>query len=973
ICGESCRPSQGGGRRREAARPAHGVPRDCSGARRLCRRLDRCPPILGARGRDRRECSDRAHGPGRGATRGTPDPARVRGPGPGARVRRRGRLGARRPARSAEGRAPYAPGPGGVHDHHALRCAAWLGTRQLGGHGRGARGGPRAGAWGAPHRTRARRAGMVSRDRGGEDSWGQTGSVCRGAGRLPAAHLPRSRRRNRADHARSRLRRRTRAADGAVLHRSVTRVGGHDRARDGGVRARGLACHERVARDERRGRRHGGGAARGRRGPCGDAAVGQLDATASARSGDADARNGAARGRAVGRRCARREGGGRGGGRVDVLRHLGRSRTRDRRGARRRCDGPPGAVGAPRGPRVVTAEQLAARREQIATAPDLAALLAHTRERAAPLLARLPPIPDSKALLSTDGGVCPEDGAALGFDPWSPAAHGCPRCAKTFSGERHDRHWVRYQHLWLAERAAHLATLAALDGNDAAAARATEILRAYARSYWQYPNRDNVLGPSRLFFSTYLESVWIGNYLAAAALLRAGGRLDDATADDVSRVADEAANLIGEFDEGFSNRQTWNNAALAAIAGWFEDEDLAKRAIEGPTGLLEHLLRGFGRDGTWYEGENYHLFALRGLLIGAAWARLAGVDIFAEPKLAARLRAALLAPARTALPDFTFPARKDARFGVSLAQPAYVELWEVGLAGLGTRETENGNGELESWLAAVYQAPAPQPELFESYLHDAPLSGAALPVSRRTLSWWSLVFIAPELPSGAPPWLPGSVLLESQGLAVLRTAGGGRYASLECGPYGGGHGHPDRLHLTLYADGVHWLADPGTGSYVSHDLFWYRSTLAHNAPRLDGMSQPPGDAVCETFDTSGEWAWVRGRHGEITRTLVAGPGYLLDVVELVSRTEHVLELPWHVLGAGEVGPGRWTTGELADEFVSRVEQVVPEGPAPLVLESAVGPRRLRAFVSFAGELVRAEGPGRPRDRKRETFYVVRAT
>ncbi len=624
---------------------------------------------------------------------------------------------------------------------------------------------------------------------------------------------------------------------------------------------------------------------------------------------------------------------------------------------------------------MVTAEELAARREQIATAPDLAALLAHIRERAAPLLARLPPIPDSKALLSTDGGVCPEDGAGLGFDPWSPTAHGCPRCGKTFSGERHDRHWARYQHLWLAERAAHLATLAALDGNGAAAARATEILRAYARSYWQYPNRDNVLGPSRLFFSTYLESIWIGNYLAAAALLRAGGRLDDATAADVSRVADEAANLIGEFDEGFSNRQTWNNAALAAIAGWFEDEDLAKRAIEGPTGLLEHLLRGFGRDGMWYEGENYHLFALRGLLIGAAWARLAGVDIFAEPKLAVRVRAALLAPARTALPDFTFPARKDARFGVSLAQPAYVELWEVGLAHLGERGAGSGTPEIASWLEALYRATVVEPELFESYLHDAPMEPLPAPrsPSRTQLSWWALLSMSPELPTDVPAWSPGSLLLESQGLAVLRTAGGGRYASLECGPYGGGHGHPDRLHLTLHADGVHWLADPGTGSYVSRDLFWYRSTLAHNAPRLDGMSQPPGDAVCETFDTSGEWAWVRGRHGEITRTVVAGPGYLLDVVELASRTEHLLELPWHVLGAGEVGPGRWTTGELADEFVSRVEKVVPEGTAPLVLESAVGPRRLRAFLSFDGELVRAEGPGRPRDRKRETFYVVRAT
>src|SRR5439155_1756267 len=209
----------------------------------------------------------------------------------------------------------------------------------------------------------------------------------------------------------------------------------------------------------------------------------------------------------------------------------------------------------------------------------------------------------------------------LVFDPWSPTAHVCPRCGKTFSGERHDRHWARYQRLRSAERAAHLATLAALGDNAAAAGRAEEILRGYTRTYWGYANQDNVLGPSRLFFSTYLESIWIGNFLAAGALLRACGRLEKVAAGAVSGVAEEAANLIGEFDEGFSNRQTWNNAALTAIAVWFEDEDLAKRAIEGPTGLLEHLLRGFGRDGMWYEGENYHLFALRGLLSAAAVAR----------------------------------------------------------------------------------------------------------------------------------------------------------------------------------------------------------------------------------------------------------------------------------------------------------------------------------------------------------------
>ncbi len=621
---------------------------------------------------------------------------------------------------------------------------------------------------------------------------------------------------------------------------------------------------------------------------------------------------------------------------------------------------------------MVTAEEIVARREEIARSPDLSALYAHLRERAAPLLARLPPLPDVKALLSSDGGFCPDDGAVLTFDPWSPMEHRCPRCGKVVTGERHDRNWARSQHLWLVERAAHLATLAALGEDAPAARRAAEILRGYAARYWRYPNRDNVLGPSRLFFSTYLESIWIEHYLSAAVLLRAAGQLDDDTARGVTQVADEAANLIGDFDEGFSNRQTWNNAALAGVATWFEDEDLAKRAIEGPTGLLEHLLRGFGRDGMWYEGENYHLFALRALLTGAAWARHAGVDVFAEPQLAARVRAALLAPALTALPDFTFPARKDSRFGASLAQPAYVELWEVGLGGLMRGEREEGRHLLESWLATLYGSATMTPEVSESYLHDAPMEPPPAPrsPSRRALSFWSLLHMSPELPADAPAWSPGSVLLDSHGLAVLRA--GGRYVSLECGRYGGGHGHPDRLHLTLHAGGTHWLADLGTGGYTSRDLFWYRSTLAHNAPRLDRASQPEGDAMCDAFDSAADWAWVRGRYGDLARTVVTGPTYLIDVMELASRTDHTVELPWHFAGTGEVGRGTWTSADLADEFVTRVERLVPDGGGPVAFTFSDGPHTLKVVLALEGELLRAEGPGRP-GAGRQTFYVARAT
>jgi hypothetical protein len=620
---------------------------------------------------------------------------------------------------------------------------------------------------------------------------------------------------------------------------------------------------------------------------------------------------------------------------------------------------------------VVTAEQLAARRDAVATAPDLVALAAYIARRNAPVLERMPPVPEVKALLSVDGGRCPADDSVLGFDPWSPDVHVCPRCGQRQSGMRHHRAWAKFQHLWLAERAVELATLAALSGHatDAGAQRAAELLRAYGERYFRYPNRDNVLGPSRLFFSTYLESIWILNYLSAAALLREADRLDDATARAVHGVAEEAANLIGDFDEGFSNRQTWNNAALTAIAVWFEDEDLARRAVQGETGLIAHL-RGYREDGLWYEGENYHLFALRGMLLGAGWAGLAGMDFWGEPELARALATALRAPALTALPDYTFPARKDARFGVSLAQPMYVELWEVGLGRLGSGESGAGEParDLAPWLRALYGAgPAPR-ELFDSYLHDAPIEPLPTPHSRRALSWWSLLEMAPELPVSEEPWSPPSVFMGGQGLAVLRSAG--RYASLESGPSGGGHGHPDRLNLTLHADGAYWLPDFGTGSYVSRDLFWYRSTLAHNAPRLDGASQSLTDARVEGFDDRDGWGWARARFGPLTRSVVVGASYLLDVVELAGSDERMLEVPWHFQGRGEIPGVSWQEGTLSDgEFVTRVERLAPAATAPVVTELAADGRRLTAHFASPAELLRAEAPGPPGGR--HTFYVQR--
>ena len=339
-------------------------------------------------------------------------------------------------------------------------------------------------------------------------------------------------------------------------------------------------------------------------------------------------------------------------------------------------------------------------------------------------------------------------------------------------------------------------------------------------------------------------------------------------------MAEEAANVIGEFDEGFSNRQTWHNAALAAIAIWFEDEELLTRAVQAPTGMLAHLVQGFGEDGMWYEGENYHLFALRGQLTAMGWARQAGVDLLEDER--PRRRGWPRRSGRRRSPRCPITRFRPGRTRGSACRSRSRCTWSSGRSGWrawATSAIRSGAG-----FAALYAVPAPE-------------AGASIPISTRPdgrrrrarararsspggrCSRWCRVAARDARAVDARDRCCSS------GRASPFCATGRRYASLECGRFGGGHGHPDRLHLTLHADGHHWLADPGTGSYVTPDSGWYRSTLAHNAPRLDGRSQPPGDARCDAFEAREGWSWTRGSFGDLTRTLVAGP-YLLDVVEL---------------------------------------------------------------------------------------------
>ena len=61
----------------------------------------------------------------------------------------------------------------------------------------------------------------------------------------------------------------------------------------------------------------------------------------------------------------------------------------------------------------------------------------------------------------------------------------------------------------MAERVLHSSLLGVLLDDAACRNAAALMLERLSDQYLRYPNVDNVLGPSRPFFSTYLESIWL--------------------------------------------------------------------------------------------------------------------------------------------------------------------------------------------------------------------------------------------------------------------------------------------------------------------------------------------------------------------------------------------------------------------------------------------------------------------------------
>lgn len=492
---------------------------------------------------------------------------------------------------------------------------------------------------------------------------------------------------------------------------------------------------------------------------------------------------------------------------------------------------------------------------------------------------------------------CKSDNTLLIFDPYNPDNHICPTCGMNYQDPPFHRAWQCYYHQWLAQMSIQLGITYAITRDSSYAAAVRKMLLEYSRRYPSYENNDNELGTTKVFQSTYIESVWL-SYLACGYDLTNG---DSCYSSEDRRIIlrelfHPSATVIRDYDEKWNNRQAFNNSGMCAAAILTEDEELLRYVLYGEHGFIAHMEHSVLEDGLWYEGDNYHFATVPSMVNIAEMCLHNGIDLYHQRFGGHSISDMFLAPLQSLQPDFTFPSRKDSPYASQIAQRWYSGLYELAH----TRYSdEEAFGRI---LQVMYHQQLPENT---DYKNAAGLMDifTSVPASRTDLDWRGFMTMTPDLGKiqGVP--VTKSVNMKGTGLAVLRQKGGAHYLSLDYGDYGGGHGHPDRLAVTWFANGRRWLSDYGTGQYYFDHLNWYRSTIGHNTIGVDGKQQSMINGICKIFGETPDCSAAQGECSglipgvDATRTvLLLSDGLFLDWVHGESKTPHIYRNAYHSFG-----------------------------------------------------------------------------
>ena len=476
------------------------------------------------------------------------------------------------------------------------------------------------------------------------------------------------------------------------------------------------------------------------------------------------------------------------------------------------------------------------------------------------------------------------DDCQIALEKVDDTHHRCPKCGKIYTGYPYDSVIYGQKHYRLTRDMEACAWAFAITGEQKYAQRVRNVLVGYAERYMSYPYHSANMGkktdtPSasggHVFEQTLNEAGWMFPVCNAYDLTRISSVYSESDHKSIREdLLLKVYENIARHKAGKSNWQTYHNSAFMLIGGVLNEVDLVRQAIEDKeNGFYYQMQASVLPGGMWYENSwSYHFYTLGAVETIVETARRLGIDLYSVPQVKEMYMVAM----DYRMIDGTLP-----RFGD----------------------------------ATITSIPG---QLYESAYHHwkDPLFLSVLP---KLPTWDSILYGRTEdsKPVKEPAELK-SIFKEGAGHAILRTSAqafpkslrGNSSAVMTFGPFGGFHGHFDKLSFVYFALGRELGYDPGRAKSQAYRLpihrDWYRATTSHNTVMVDKKSQEGVEGRSDLFISSPELsassAYIDQAYEGIThrRLLILRPDFLviLDILKSDDGREHTFDWLYHNLGNG---------------------------------------------------------------------------
>ncbi|MDI6829127.1 MAG: alginate lyase family protein, partial [Armatimonadota bacterium] len=358
-------------------------------------------------------------------------------------------------------------------------------------------------------------------------------------------------------------------------------------------------------------------------------------------------------------------------------------------------------------------------------------------------------------------------------------------------------------------------------------------------------------------YQSLCEAVWVIPLAAAYDLIYESGLSEAEKTKIETKLFRPVAEGLRNMGIG-GNWGSWHLSAVGVIGYSIKDKELIQYALDSFKSQIEKQL---GDDGLWPESvHTYHFYPLNAFLYLAEAAFHNGTDLYNwQPKPGKSLKAMFTAPLSYAYPNFQLPAINDGWFKSFLP----LNLYELAYARYGD--------PILGWV------------LKQGY--------ESLKTPRTSL--WALLHGRP-LDKDFPKPKFSSINFPVLGIAILRSVSG-NMITFDYGPHLG-HGQPDKMGITLFANGKPLVLDYGTPGYGSKIMKWYVSTPAHNTVVVDGKNQAPTkERLLTCFETDDLFEVAQAETKEAypgvfhRRTVIRVENYFIVIDNLESEQEHTYD------------------------------------------------------------------------------------